>query len=66
MQLTYFTGEICWVKFYTPCDILLAADSKDSSKIGCMETEEARIKNAAKISTKEKKMYLRIISDKRE
>lgn len=54
------------VKFYAPCDILLAVDSKDSSKIGYMETEEAIIKKAAKISIKEKKMYLRIISDKRE
>jgi hypothetical protein len=31
-----------------------------------METEEARIINAAKVSTKDKKMLLRIISDKRE
>jgi hypothetical protein len=31
-----------------------------------MEIEEARIKNSAKISIKEKKMLLRIISDNRE
>jgi hypothetical protein len=54
------------VFFYAPCDRLLAADSKDSSKKGCMKIEQVRIRNAEKISTKEKKMLLRMISDKRQ